>query len=79
MIKAFPIPAVVSPAKDASGSGEIAVYRYPERFSEKTNAYLHCENCTEKLCTHKKQLQTLWVKVREQEKKAEARIRSWKR
>ena len=58
---------------------EIAVYRYPERFSEKTNAYLHCENCTEKLCTHKKQLQTLWVKVREQEKKAEARIRSWKR
>ena len=58
---------------------EIAVYRYPERFSEKTNAYLHCENCTEKLCTHKKQLQTLWVKIREQEKRAESRIRSWKR
>ena len=38
---------------------EITFYRYPERFSENTNDYLHCANCTEKLCTHKKQLLTL--------------------
>lgn len=35
---------------------EIAVYRYPERFSEATNASLSCANCNEKLCHHKKQL-----------------------
>lgn len=44
---------------------EITVYRHPERFSENTNEYLHCRNCTEKLCTHKKQLQTLWVRLAE--------------
>ncbi|MCQ2400944.1 MAG: hypothetical protein MJ059_03350 [Lachnospiraceae bacterium] len=44
---------------------EVAVYKYPERFSENTNEYLHCQNCTEKLCTHKKQLKTLWVKAAE--------------
>lgn len=44
---------------------EIAIYRYPERFSENTNEYLHCENCTEKLCTHKKQLRTLWQTISE--------------
>lgn len=36
---------------------EMSVRLYPERFSEKTNASLSCANCTEKLCSHKKQLQ----------------------
>ena len=35
---------------------EITFYLHPERFSEKTNDYLQCKNCTEKLCSHKKQL-----------------------
>jgi hypothetical protein len=35
---------------------ELAVWLYPERFSENTNEYLACKNCTEKLCSHKKQL-----------------------
>ena len=39
---------------------EITFYRHPERFSEQTNEYLRCANCTEKLCAHKKQLQSLW-------------------
>ena len=42
---------------------EITFYRFPERFSEKTNEYLRCENCTEKLCSHKKQLHSLWKQV----------------
>ncbi len=42
---------------------EITFYRYPERFSEKTNCYLRCEGCTEKLCAHKKQLRTLWKQI----------------
>ncbi len=44
---------------------EIAVFRYPERFSENTNDYLKCRNCTEKLCAHKKQLRRLWAEVEE--------------
>ena len=44
---------------------EINFYRHPERFSERTNGYLHCENCTEKLCTHKRQLKTLWQHIAE--------------
>jgi len=35
---------------------EITVWQFPERFSENTNAYLTCANCTEKLCTEKTQL-----------------------
>ena len=35
---------------------EITVWLFPERFSENTNQYLACANCTEKLCTHKTQL-----------------------
>ena len=42
---------------------EITFYGHPERFSEKTNEYLRCANCTEKLCTHKKQLQSLWKQI----------------
>ena len=44
---------------------EIAFYLHPERFSEKTNGYLSCTNCTEKLCTHKNQLNTLWGQIAE--------------
>ncbi len=42
---------------------EITFYRHPERFSEETNEYLRCRNCTEKLCTHKRQLHRLWKDV----------------
>ena len=35
---------------------EITFKKHPERFSVKTNACISCENCTEKLCKHKKQL-----------------------
>ena len=42
---------------------EITFYRHPERFSENTNDYLRCRNCTEKLCTHKKQLHSLWKQI----------------
>ena len=42
---------------------EITFYLHPERFSEKTNEYLRCANCTEKLCTHKKQLSKLWKHI----------------
>ena len=42
---------------------EITFFRHPERFSEQTNEYLRCENCTEKLCTHKRQLWRLWKQI----------------
>ena len=38
---------------------EITFFRHPERFSEETNDYLKCQNCTELLCTHKTQLKHL--------------------
>ncbi|MDO5328258.1 MAG: hypothetical protein Q4G00_16320 [Clostridia bacterium] len=44
---------------------EITFFRHPERFSEKTNDYLQCKNCTEKLCAHKRQLKTLWQQIEE--------------
>ena len=44
---------------------EITFYLHPERFSEKTNDYLRCQNCTEKLCAHKKQLHSLWKQIEE--------------
>ena len=44
---------------------EITFYLHPERFSENTNEYLRCANCTEKLCTHKKQLKSLWQQIEE--------------
>ena len=44
---------------------EITFYRHPERFSEATNDYLRCANCTEKLCTHKRQLKSLWKQIEE--------------
>ena len=42
---------------------EITFFRHPERFSENTNEYLQCKNCTEKLCTHKTQLKSLWRQI----------------
>ncbi len=42
---------------------EITFFRHPERFSEKTNEYLRCANCTEKLCAHKRQLRNLWFQI----------------
>lgn len=38
---------------------EITFFLHPERFSENTNEYLQCKNCTEKLCLHKRQLKSL--------------------
>ncbi len=47
---------------------EWTAFRHPERFSEEHNLSLHCANCPEKLCKHKKQLRTLWKRQRLQEK-----------
>ena len=44
---------------------EVTFYLHPERFSEKTNDYLRCSNCTEKLCSHKTQLKSLWKQIEE--------------
>ena len=44
---------------------EITFYLHPERFSENTNNYLKCANCSEKLCFHKKQLKSLWKQIEE--------------
>ena len=44
---------------------EVTFYRHPERFCETTNGYLGCANCSEKLCSHKKQLKRLWGQVAE--------------
>ena len=42
---------------------EITYFCHPERFSEETNEYLRCKNCTEKLCSHKRQLHSLWKRI----------------
>ncbi|MBO4747683.1 MAG: hypothetical protein J5607_06485 [Clostridiales bacterium] len=54
---------------------EITFYLHPERFSEKTNDYLKCANCTEKLCAHKKQLQSLWKQIEEYTSKRIKRLK----
>ena len=43
---------------------EITLRRHPERFSDRTNACLSCQNCTEKLCHHNKPLQVFRLKER---------------
>lgn len=43
---------------------EITYRLHPERFSPATNRCLSCSNCTEKLCSHKKQLQHFLRKYR---------------
>ncbi len=53
---------------------EITFYLHPERFSEKTNDYLRCRNCSEKLCAHKKQLGTLWKQIEEESRKRVRRL-----
>ncbi len=54
---------------------EITFYLHPERFSEKTNDYLQCKNCTEKLCTHKKQLHSLWKQIEQYSSERIRRLR----
>ena len=44
---------------------EITFRLHPERFSDATNLSIRCQNCKEKLCAHKKQLQRLLQKSRE--------------
>ena len=44
---------------------EITYRRHPERFSERTNQSLRCQNCTEKLCRHKVQLKHYIAKHRD--------------
>lgn len=44
---------------------EFTYLKHPERFSDATNAYVTCSNCTEKLCHHKKQLQSFIKKNKE--------------
>ena len=41
---------------------EITLRFHPGRFSDRTNACLSCQNCEEKLCHHKTQLQSFWKK-----------------
>ena len=43
---------------------EYVVRKYPERFSITTNACLNCLHCPEKLCHHKKQLRSLWKRIK---------------
>ena len=54
---------------------EITFYLHPERFSEKTNDYLQCRNCSEKLCAHKKQLISLWKQIEEYSSKRIMRLK----
>jgi hypothetical protein len=44
---------------------EITLKCHPERFATNTNDYISCKNCTEKLCYHKKQLQSFIKKHKE--------------
>ena len=50
---------------------EILYRLYPERFDEATNYHLACVNCTEKLCAHKKALQSFLAAQRSKLKKKE--------
>ena len=54
---------------------EVTFYLHPERYSEATNSYLKCSNCTEKLCVHKKQLRTLWMQIEEYSAKRIKRLK----
>lgn len=46
------------------------LYRiHPERFAENTNCNLNCAHCTEKLCSHKKQLRSFHRKQKQKEHK----------
>lgn len=43
---------------------EVLKHKYPQRFLEKTNCSLSCENCKEKLCSHKKSLRRFLARHR---------------
>lgn len=57
---------------------EITFWKYPERFSENTNEYLHCKYCNEKLCQHKRQLLTFRQELKLLAEKQVRRILSGK-
>ena len=44
---------------------EVTYRMHKERFSEETNDFLACRNCTEKLCVHKKALQEFLEETKE--------------
>ena len=44
---------------------EVTYRIHPERFTEETNDFLACKNCNEKLCVHKKALQTFLEETKE--------------
>ena len=46
--------SVVALARVCTVLWEVAYRRHPERFVEETNAFLACENCTDRLCVIKK-------------------------
>ena len=47
---------------------EILYRKFPERFCRNTNEAISCANCTEKLCKHKRQLQSFIKKINIKEK-----------
>ena len=53
---------------------EVTVFTHPERFSEEYNAGIRCANCSEKLCSHKKQLHRFWKRQRQQLEKIEHKL-----
>ncbi len=64
------VPAVYTWSLFAMGAAlliewEVLYARHPERFDEASSAALRCENCPEKLCAHKKQLQRFLVEYRQ--------------
>jgi hypothetical protein len=48
---------------------EILKALYPERFLERSNCSLSCENCREKLCSHKTSLRRFLAKIRSHKNK----------
>ena len=55
---------------------EVVYKLHPERYTENTNACLSCKNCKEKLCQHKRQLQSFLKKQKEALKKNTEKIKS---
>lgn len=54
---------------------EIGYRIHPERYTENTNESLACKNCNEKLCQHKKQLQSFLKKQKEDLKKKAEKLK----
>ena len=54
---------------------EIIYKLHPERYAENTNESLMCKNCKEKLCQHKKQLQSFLKKQREEIKRKTEKLK----